>query len=249
MKSYGTDLAYIHDAGHSGYILGAAPGLLRLLERNGIRSGLVVDLGCGSGRWARELHRAGYEVFGVDQSPAMIRLARRIAPAAKFKVASLLSFPLPACDAITSIGECLNYCFDRSNSRSALVRLFRRAYRALRPGGVLICDFAGPGRRPRGAPAIYWSAGRDWAVMSRTEALPDGRLRRRITSFRKAGALYRRSEEAHDLRLWQAAALASDLARCGFEVRILKGYGRFRFPRGIEGLIAAKPGAFSSKPE
>ncbi|MGD0224424.1 MAG: class I SAM-dependent methyltransferase [Terriglobia bacterium] len=80
MKGYEEDLAYVHDAGFRGYCLNAAPGLLRALKQNGITGGLVIDLGCGSGRWAHELNRAGYEVLGVDQSSAFIRLARRIAP-------------------------------------------------------------------------------------------------------------------------------------------------------------------------
>jgi SAM-dependent methyltransferase len=79
MGGYRDDLAYVHDAGFSDFVLGAAPGLLRLLRRNGVASGLVIDLGCGSGRWVGELKRAGYDVFGVDQSAAFIRLARLFA--------------------------------------------------------------------------------------------------------------------------------------------------------------------------
>jgi hypothetical protein len=51
---YREDLAYIHDVGFGDFALGSAPGILRILARNGIREGLVVDLGCGSGLWARE---------------------------------------------------------------------------------------------------------------------------------------------------------------------------------------------------
>ena len=43
MTFYGQDLAYIHDAGHSGYALGVAPGLLRLLARNGVARGLAAS--------------------------------------------------------------------------------------------------------------------------------------------------------------------------------------------------------------
>jgi len=50
----------------------------------------VVDLGCGSGRWASELNRTGFDELGIDQSPAVITLARRIAPKSQFKVASVL---------------------------------------------------------------------------------------------------------------------------------------------------------------
>ena len=52
---YGEDLAYIHDVGFGDFALGAAPGMLEILRRSGIRGALVVDLGCGSGLWAREL--------------------------------------------------------------------------------------------------------------------------------------------------------------------------------------------------
>jgi hypothetical protein len=48
------DLAYIHDSGFSHFVLNAAPGLLQILRFNGVDGGLVLDLGCGSGRWARE---------------------------------------------------------------------------------------------------------------------------------------------------------------------------------------------------
>ena len=77
MRGYREDLAYIHDSGFTDFARDAAPGLLAILRHNGVTGGLVVDLGCGSGRWARELTRAGYAVWGVDQSSAMIRIAAR----------------------------------------------------------------------------------------------------------------------------------------------------------------------------
>jgi len=157
VRGYLEDLAFIHDAGFRQYALGAAPGLQRILARHGITRGLVVDLGCGSGRWARVLSRAGYEVLGIDQSPAMIRLARKLAPRARFQVGSLWSVPLPPCDAVTSLGECLNYCFDPQAGGRALLPLFQRIYRALEPGGILLCDFAGLDRRPQSG-----RTGRSW---------------------------------------------------------------------------------------
>jgi SAM-dependent methyltransferase len=241
VRGYQADLAYIHDAGFSDYSLGAAPGLLRILKRNGVRSGHVLDLGCGSGRWACELNRSGYDVLGIDQSRAMIRMARRIAPKSRFKVASLLKTELPQCDAITSIGECLNYCFDRSNSRPGLVRLFQRSYGALRPGGVFICDLATLRRRPEGGAREHRSSGRGWKITARTTVRGTRIIHREIVAFRKVGGAYRRSHETHVLRLYSASEIALDLKRCGFRVRVVQSFGGFRFPRGIEGLIAVKP--------
>jgi SAM-dependent methyltransferase len=221
MAGYGADLAYIHDSGFTDYARNAAPGLLRILRSNKAVDGLVVDLGCGSGRWARELNDHGYRVFGVDQSPAMIRLARRFAPQSKFKVASLLDVELPACDAVTSIGECFNYAFDQRNSRTQLVRLFRRVFRALRPSGLFVFDVAEPARMPV-RPEQHWVEGESWAIL--VEVHGDRKrslLSRRIISFRKAGKLYRRTEEIHHLRLYRTSDLIRDLEQCGFRARKL----------------------------
>jgi SAM-dependent methyltransferase len=242
MRGYRADLAYIHDVGFSDYARKAAPGLLRILSTCGVKEGLVVDLGCGGGRWARELNRAGYRVLGVDQSPSMIRLARQNAPKSKFVVASYFTVKLPPCDAITSIGECLNYRFDERGSRDALVRLFKGAYRALRSGGVFIFDVAGLARLRKKKPQEIWRMGRDWAVLVNSTLDKEKEvLCRRIIAFRKVGKLYRRSEEIHPLQLYRPSDLVGALAKCGFDARTLKGYGGFRFPTGITGILAIKP--------
>ncbi|HXX71504.1 MAG TPA: class I SAM-dependent methyltransferase [Candidatus Acidoferrum sp.] len=246
MHGYLEDLAYIHDAGFRDYACSAAPGLERILASHGIVRGLVVDLGCGSGRWAGELVRAGYDVLGIDQSPAMIRLARKVAPRARFQVGSLWSVRLPPCDAVTSIGECLNYCFDPRAGRRALSVLFKRVYRVLEPGGILLCDFAGPHRSPHRKLRQHISAGRDWAVMASTLASGPHSIVRHIATYRRVGNRYRRREEVHRLRLFLSAEICNQLRRSGFRVRTLNGYGRFRFPRGIQGVLGIKPGPRTS---
>jgi len=246
MKGYGEDLAYVHDAGFKDYCLNAAPGLLRALKRNGITGGLVVDLGCGSGRWARELNRAGYEVLGVDQSPAFIRLARKIAPQSRFVNASLLRVELPACNAVTSIGECLNYAFDRKAGRAELARLFARVHDALCPGGVFIFDIAEPARIPEDGPRRQWFQGasrsRDaWAMLVETDGNREqNTLTRKIICFRKRGRQYRRSDETHRLHLYPGAEIVEMLGQAGFEAERLTAYGRFRLPAGIAAFLARK---------
>ena len=139
-KAYHDDLAYIHDVGFGDFAKNSAPGLLEILRESQITTGLVVDLGCGSGIWARELSRADYDVLGIDISPAMIEIARNRVPRAEFRVESLLRARLPECGAVTSLGECVNYLFDRSNTIRRLRRLFDRVFAALRPGGVFVFD-------------------------------------------------------------------------------------------------------------
>jgi SAM-dependent methyltransferase len=242
MAAYAEDLAYIHDVAFGEFAIEAAPGLLGILRRNGVAGGLVVDLGCGSGIWARELICAGYDVLGVDISPSMIALARKKAPRATFLTASLLSVEVPPCSAVTSIGECLNYCFDPSNSKRQLVRLFRRVYKALRPGGVFVFDIAEPGQ-VAGAAQRKFADGEDWAVLLEAAEERKGRiLTRRITAFRSLGDLYRRSEEIHRLRLWESTELLAALRRIGFLARPLRCYGSRRIPFAHIGILARKRG-------
>jgi methylase of polypeptide subunit release factors len=40
--------------------------------------GSALDLGCGSGIWAVELARRGWQVTGVDFVPKALRMARRV---------------------------------------------------------------------------------------------------------------------------------------------------------------------------
>jgi SAM-dependent methyltransferase len=74
--------------------------------------GLVIDLGCGSGILSREVADAGYDVLGIDISPAMIDLARRRVPYGDFRVGSVLTGDLPPCIAVAAVGEVINYAFD-----------------------------------------------------------------------------------------------------------------------------------------
>ena len=233
---YGTDLAYVHDVGFGHFARDGAPWILAQLRRRGIRGGRVVDLGCGSGIWAAALCRAGYEVLGVDVSPAMLALARHHAPRATFRRGSLLDAKIPPCDAVTSLGECLS--FARPGTR-ALPVLFRRIHRALRPGGLLVFDVATPGRGA--GPPVRWHAGDGWVVVARV--VEDARRRvltREITTFRRIGRGWRRTDETHRLRLHRPADVLRTLTGAGFRARRVGGYGTLHLPRGWVGFVAER---------
>ena len=221
---YRDDLAYVHHVGFGGFAREASTGLLRLLHGAGIRRGTLVDLGCGSGVWAREAGRRGFDVVGVDASPAMIRLARRVAPRARFRCASLYDFDIPACDVVTAIGEGLNYVAGEGHRLPELDRLFRRIAVALRPDGLFIFDVMLRG----GAAMNYrdWRAGGDWAVLVEVteESAHDG-LTRSITTFRRVKGSWRRAEETHRIRLYSRVGIERSLRAAGFAVRTARGYG------------------------
>ena len=246
MTGYSADLAFIHHAGFGDIARAAAEEVIRLLRARNISDGLVVDLGCGSGIGARALTEAGYRVLGVDISRAMIRLARRNAPDAKFVAASLLRVKLPRCAAVTAIGEAINYAFDPVNSMQALARLFRRIYAALIPGGLFVFDFAEPGQGERTA----YITGAGWAVIAHSGEDPRRhQLTRRIVSFRRDGSLYRRTDETHRVQLYGATDLVAELRRTGFRARVFRGYGKLQLRPGHAAIAAWKPAAQSNAPD
>jgi SAM-dependent methyltransferase len=241
-RLYGEDLAFVHDAGFGGFARAAAPGVLAILSGAGIRSGRVVDLGCGSGIWAERLVARGYEVLGIDVSEAMIRRARRRVATAEFRVGSAFRARIPPCAAVTSLGECLGYLVEPRASRRALPDLFRRVHDALAPGGVFVFDLMEPGELGATMRASVVARGGGWLVaVDKEEDRERAILTRRIVTFRQVGRLYRRSDETHRLRLYPARDVLRELRRAGFRARVVRAYGALRLPRARAGFVARKP--------
>jgi SAM-dependent methyltransferase len=238
---YKEDLAYIHDVGHSDYAIKSAPGILEILAQNNIREGLVVDLGCGSGLSALELTKAHYQVLGVDISESLIAIARTRVPSAEFQVESLFKIDIPSCNAVISIGECLNYLFDRDNNFQILIQLFERVYNGLVSGGVFIFDIAEPGQVIEGKRVKSFTEGKDWVVLiEKKEDQEKSVLSRRIVTLRKVGEYYRRDDELHYLRLYKAADITKRLRQVGFTVESMSSYGDYKLPQAHVAFVARK---------
>lgn len=224
---YRDDLAYIHHAGFSEFAESAAPGLLELLWQRGVRDGLIVELGCGSGILARELTHAGFDVLGFDPSPAMIELARGTAPRARFEVGAFDAIELPPCNAIVAMGEVLNYgTFDAVRTLVANAKT-----------RVMIFDVA-----ERDSYPLFDERrvdGDDWSVIATKES--DGtHLTRRVLTFRAIDGRMRRDEEVHELELYDRAALRALLREHGFRVTIRRSYRTRRLPKGHAVYVAER---------
>jgi len=238
---YQDDLAYIHDVGFGHWATNAAPVILTALRERGLNQGLVLDLGCGSGILAAALSAAAYDVLGIDLSASLLDLARQRAPTAQFRLGSLWTADISPCIAVTAIGECFNYLFDRDGKPDAIEGVFCRIHAALGPGGFFIFDVAEPGRVPSPGVLRNHTEGPDWAVlMTAEEDAQQGLLTRQITTFRRVGDLYRRGYEIHRLRLLPRSEIAEHLRNTGFEIHTLAGYGDLRFPAGHVGFMATK---------
>jgi SAM-dependent methyltransferase len=99
----------------------------------------ILDAGCGTGRYSRELARRGYIVHGVDLAPKLIEVANgavaRRTGGVSFAVADILDSPTARYAAILCRGV-LNDIID-DDRRDAVFSAFARA---LRPNGALILD-------------------------------------------------------------------------------------------------------------
>jgi SAM-dependent methyltransferase len=224
---YGADLAHVHHSGFGDLSTGAAPALVAIFRKAGIRRGTVVDLGCGGGQWLRKLGDAGYDAIGIDVSRALAKLARREAPRARVLVGSVYTVPLPACDAVTALGEVLGYLPSAGARIPSFAQTFRRVARALRPGGVFAFDLIV--RDPAHPIATRnFRVGADWTVLADTrEDRSRSRLRRTITTFRRVGAHWRRTDEVHRVRVPSREEIVAALRSAGFaSVRAGRRYGR-----------------------
>lgn len=229
---YRADLAYIHQAGFSEFAEHAAVGVIALLHAHGIHDGLVIDAGCGNGVLAREVLRNGFDVLGIDASPAMIELARITAPAARFQIATFDRATLPRCSAIIAMGEVLNY-----GTLDGVRTFIAHAADALRDGGMLLFDVAERGSYP--AHDERRIGGDDWSVIVLKDS--DGeRLTRRVLTFRQLDGTTRRDEEVHELELYDRATLISLLREHGFRVRVRRSYGTRRLPKGHAVYVATR---------
>ena len=240
MADYGTDLAYVHDAGFLDLARQAAPFVVGLLQERGFERARVVELGCGSGETAATLTEAGHDVLGVDASRAMIALARSRAPEARFRIGSWVDEAIPECDAVIAIGEVLGYIGPARGTKAELRDLFGRARTALSPGGVFVFDLATPGRVPTGEDSAF-RIGEDWTIVyDAREDEKGAKLERRMTIFRKiaGGATYRRTEELHRLRLWRTAEIEEMLREARFKVQSRRGYGGRSFAPGHRVFVA-----------
>ncbi|ACK67940.1 Methyltransferase type 11 [Rippkaea orientalis PCC 8801] len=238
---YGEDLAYIHHQGFSDYALKSVSGILEILHQNQIHEGLIVELGCGSGRLTQGLVNANYQVLGIDISEAMINLARKNVPKAQFQVNSFFQASIPLCHAVISVGECFNYLFDTNNNDSQLYQLFERIYRGLVKGGVFIFDVIEMSYFTADQPNQLFREEKDWIILVEKSKNQEQKiLTRRIITLRKVGETYRRNEELHEIRVYNSEDLVKQLEQIGFSVKLSSNYGDFRLPQGNKSIIACK---------
>ncbi len=112
--------------------------LTGLLQEHGVEHGIVLDLGCGTGKMTRLLGRAGYDMIGVDNSQEMLGIAMdKDAEGILYLCQDMRAFELyGTVAAVVSVCDSMNYILEEEE----LEQVFRLVNNYLDPGGIFIFD-------------------------------------------------------------------------------------------------------------
>lgn len=211
----------------------------------------VLDIGCGTGRDAEYLHRAGWRVTGADTSEAMLAHARTHHPGPRYVSADLRALDLRGAvfDAVVCLDSALLYC----HTNDDLTGFLDGCRRHLAPGGLLVAEmrngafFLGPGEGARlldvpRTSSFTWRGTTHSATTTLTVDRGAQLLRRRRLWTADDGSPAR--EQLSAWRLLFPQELRHFLTTAGFEVAALHGGpGPRTDPPWREGATAEPGGA------
>lgn len=111
------------------------------LAAGGITGKSILDIGCGTGILAAKLAKKGGEVTAIDLSPQMLDIAKNRAQSLNLTI-DFVNQPMQGLEGHTDVDvavipiDSLNYVIEKEE----VGETFKRIYKALRPGGLLLFD-------------------------------------------------------------------------------------------------------------
>ena len=190
------------------------------LTEYGIGSGLVLDLGCGTGSLTECLARTGYDMIGVDSSEDMLEIAMDKRGRSGLDILYLLQdmreFELyGTVRAVVSICDSMNYILDYAD----LVQVFRLVNNYLDPGGIFIFDLNTEYKYEALMGSRTFAEDReDGSFIWYNEYSPEDHINEYdLTLFVREGKLFRRFQETHYQRAYSPAEVRRAAAEAGME--------------------------------
>lgn len=201
-----------------------ADHIVSILIENGLSSGLLLDLACGTGSLMRTLLSKGenYELIGVDGSCEMLSKAREKLCESGFD-ALLLCQDMRKTDlhGTVSAAFCTLDGINHLTSPADVLKVFKRLELFVEPGGLFIFDVNTPYKHREvlaDNSFIYdldgvfcvWQNFTDVKTLT-TDIFLD-------VFFEKKGGLYGRFSESFSERAYEDEFLTGGLGECGFDV-------------------------------
>jgi SAM-dependent methyltransferase len=200
----------------------AADQVPRIVERLGLDGGQVLDLGCGPGRHALPLARAGLSVTAVDTSAYLLGGLQTRADIEGVVVeavqADMRVFERPsAFDAVFVMWTSFGYFEDEADHGRVLDRI--RA--SLKPGGRLVLDLVGLETLIRDLQPVHCTEYDDGSLLIERPVLTDCGTRLDNEWLLIQGDRVHRRAWSH--RVWSAGELRCLLEAHGLEVVAMDG--------------------------
>lgn len=112
-----------------------------ILKNNGIDSGILLDLGCGTGSMSIPMAKKDYSVIGVDLSVDMLMSAREKALEAGENIL-FLNQDMTELDLYGTINAAISVldCINHLDSKESVAKAFAKVSLFTEPGGLFIFD-------------------------------------------------------------------------------------------------------------
>ncbi len=190
------------------------------MKENGLESGLVLDLACGTGTLTLALAHRGYEMLGADSSEDMLTVARQ-KPGAEnilFLNQPMEDFELyGTVDAIVCVLDSINYLTDPD----ALAKTFALCANYLNPDGLLIFDVNSEYKFSQilGNETYAYETDSIYYIWQ-NEQEPENQLCHLYLTFfeEKEEGVYHRFDEEHTQRIYTDEMLSKALSGAGLTV-------------------------------
>lgn len=220
MEAY-TDFAYVYDT-----LMDETPyekwceQVTSILEKNGIRKDLVLDLGCGTGTLTELLAQKGYDMIGIDLSGEMLERAMEKREKSGLPILYLQQdmreFELyGTVKAIVSVCDSINYLLEDED----VIDTFKLVNNYLDPHGLFIFDFNTVYKyRDVIGDATIAENREECSFIWENYYHEEERINEyEVTFFVKEGELFRRFEETHYQKGYNAEEMKRFLKEAGLE--------------------------------
>ena len=191
-----------------------------ILEEFGVKDGLVLDLGCGTGSLTECLARAGYDMIGAESSEDMLEIAMEKKERSGLDILYLLQdmreFELyGTVRAVVSICDSMNYILEYGD----LVQVFRLVNNYLDPGGVFIFDMNTEYKYEQLLGDQTFAEDReDGSFIWYNAYDPQEKINEYdLTLFEREGELFRRLKETHYQRAYSPEEVRQAAEEAGME--------------------------------
>lgn len=99
----------------------------------------ILEIGCGTGHFAKYLVQHQYKYIGVDNAPKMLDLAHQNVPQGEFREGTFFNFP-SLFDKKFDCALMLGRTMPHNTTNTAIFQILRNFVDVLKPGGIVIID-------------------------------------------------------------------------------------------------------------